>query len=112
MPDAEVDDGWLDVVAIGPRNTAQWLQVVGRVVTRRGRDDGRLQSWRAKEIVLRTETAQEAQLDGDPIGPVREMRMRVDEKVLMVRVVPGTGVKDPTPDEVGEARPGIAAAAR
>ena len=77
--DAEVDDGWLDVVAIGPRNVLQWLDVVGRVVIRHRRDDDRLHSWRARTVVVRAEHPQPAQLDGDPIGEVRELRIEVGE---------------------------------
>jgi diacylglycerol kinase family enzyme len=110
MPDAEVDDGWLDVVAIGPRNVAQWLGVVARVLTRRRRNDAALESWRARTVTLRTSPAQPAQLDGDPIGSVTEMRMRVDERVLLVRVAPGSGAKEVTTGERAEADAGTARA--
>ncbi len=104
LPDAEVDDGWLDVVAIGPRNLAQWVDVTGRVITGHRRGDGRLQSWRAREITLVSDTPLPAQLDGDPIGDVRELRMRVDERVLLVRVTPGSGAKEAAPGEVEAAK--------
>ena len=109
MPDAEVDDGWLDVVAIGPRNVGQWLGVVGRVVTRRRGGDASLDSWRARTVVMRVDPPQEAQLDGDPVGVVVEMRVRVDEKVLLVRVAPGTGAKEPAPGEAERAGAGARA---
>jgi diacylglycerol kinase family enzyme len=89
MPDAAVDDGWLDLVAIGPRGIVGWLDVAGRLITQRRRKDANLQHWRGRSIVLAAEGPQPAQLDGDPIGDVTELRMRVDEGALLVRVAAG-----------------------
>ncbi|WP_218974300.1 diacylglycerol kinase family protein [Streptomyces sp. NP160] len=86
MPDAEVDDGYLDVLAIGPRGVVGWLDVAGRVITRRTWGDQRLAHWRGQRIDLEAEQPQEAQIDGDPIGEVQAMRIRVDEEALVVRV--------------------------
>ncbi|SDQ21975.1 diacylglycerol kinase family protein [Quadrisphaera sp. DSM 44207] len=93
LPDAEVDDGRLDVVAIGPRNLAEWAGVTGRVLTGRGRGADRIHHWSGKGIALRADTPQPAQLDGDPVGDAVELRMRVDEHALLVRVAPGVGAK-------------------
>ena len=86
MPDAQVDDGWLDVVSIAPKGLGGWAAVAGRVITRRRRGDRRVEHWRAREIVVTAETPQPAQLDGDPVGNALELRMRVDPRVLLVRV--------------------------
>ncbi len=99
LPDAEVDDGWLDVVAIGPSNFAGWLDVAGRVVMRHRRSDGRLESWRARSVTLACDPPQHAQIDGDPVGEVTSMTLRVSEGALLVRVAPGSGAKEARPGE-------------
>jgi diacylglycerol kinase (ATP) len=86
MPDAEVDDGWLDVVSIAPKGLVGWVAVAGRVITRRKDDRGRVEHWRAREIVVTADSPQPAQLDGDPVGNARQLQMRVDPRVLLVRV--------------------------
>lgn len=94
MPDAEVDDGWLDVVAVGPRNVAQWLDVAGRVIFRHRRHDDRLESWRARDVTLTCDPPQHAQIDGDPIGEVTQMRLTIAEGALLVQVASGAGARE------------------
>jgi diacylglycerol kinase (ATP) len=86
MPDAELDDGWLDVVSISPRGIVGWAAVAGRVISRRRRGHPRVEHWRCRAITLTADSAQPAQLDGDPVGDARELRMRVDPGALVVRV--------------------------
>jgi diacylglycerol kinase family enzyme len=86
MPDAEVDDGWLDVVAIAPKGVVGWAAVAGRVISRRRRGHPRVEHWRGQQICVSAETPQPAQLDGDPVGDALQLRMRVDPKALVVRV--------------------------
>jgi diacylglycerol kinase (ATP) len=86
MPAARVDDGLLDVVAIGPRGILGWLAVTTRVLARRRRGHRIVQHWQGRTVIISTETAQQAQLDGDPVGEVRGLRMRVDPGALLVRV--------------------------
>jgi diacylglycerol kinase family enzyme len=95
MPDAEVDDGWLDVLAIGPSGLIGWVDVAGRLITRRRRRDARLDTWRGRDIELRVETPQPAQLDGDPVGDAVALRMRIDEGALLVRVAAGVSPRRP-----------------
>ena len=93
MPDAEVDDGYLDAISMGPRGLIGWVDIAGRLITRRGRPDGRMDHWRGREIVLTADTPQPAQLDGDPVGDARQLRLRVDERALVVRVAAGAQPK-------------------
>lgn len=86
MPDAEVDDGWLDVVSISPKGVVGWAAVAVRVISRRRRGHRRVEHWRARSVTIAAETPQPAQLDGDPVGDARELRMRVDPGALLVRV--------------------------
>ncbi len=86
MPAARVDDGLLDVVAIGPRGILGWLAVTARVLTRRCRGHRIVQHWQCRTVIISAESPQQAQLDGDPVGEVRALRMRVDRGALLVRV--------------------------
>jgi diacylglycerol kinase (ATP) len=86
MPVAKVDDGLLDVVTIGPRDIIGWLAVAARVLTRRRRGHQIVQHWQGRTVIISAESPQQAQLDGDPVGEVRGLRMRVDPGALLVRV--------------------------
>ncbi|MGH3865037.1 MAG: diacylglycerol/lipid kinase family protein [Pseudonocardiaceae bacterium] len=69
LPAAKVDDGLLDVVAIGPKSILGWLAVAARVLTRR-HGHRIVQHWQGRTVTISTEFPQQAQLDGDPIGDV------------------------------------------
>jgi diacylglycerol kinase family enzyme len=84
IPDAEVDDGWLDVVALSPRGFVSWASMATRVLSRR--EDRRIGRRRCREVSVRCDVPQEGQLDGDPVGTVRAIRARVDRGALVVRV--------------------------
>jgi diacylglycerol kinase family enzyme len=85
MPAAKIDDGLLDVVAIGPRGIIGWLAVTIRWLRRR-RGHRTVQHWQGSSVVISAQEPQQAQLDGDSVGEVRGMRMRVDPGALLVRV--------------------------
>jgi diacylglycerol kinase (ATP) len=86
MPAAKVDDGLLDVVAIGPRGIIGWLAVTARVLARRRRGHRIVQHWQGSTVIISADEPQQAQLDGDSVGEVRGMRMRIDRGALLVRV--------------------------
>ena len=54
LPDAEPDDGVLDVVLIAPGSIVGWARVAGRVMTRRGQVDRRVERFRAQHVLLET----------------------------------------------------------
>ena len=86
MPAARVDDGLLDMVAIGPRSILGWLAVTARVLARRRRGHRIVQHWQGRTVIISAEAPQQAQLDGDLVGEVRGLRMSVDPGALLVRV--------------------------
>jgi diacylglycerol kinase family enzyme len=86
LPAARVDDGLLDVVSLGPKSIGGWLVVAARVITRRRHGHRIVQHWQGRTILINSESPQQAQLDGDAIGEVCAIRMRVDRGALLVRV--------------------------
>lgn len=86
LPDARIDDGELDVVVIAPRSRRDWLSVAVRLAGRQRRTDERLVRMRGRRILIRSDTPQPRQLDGDPISVGRELRAEVQAGVLLVRV--------------------------
>lgn len=91
MPDAELDDGVLDVVSIAPTGVVGWAAVAGRVITRQRRGHERVEHWRGRSMTFLAEQPLEAQLDGDPIGEAARLDVRVDHGALLVRVPVGGG---------------------
>jgi diacylglycerol kinase family enzyme len=89
MPEATFDDGVLDIVNIAPKGLGGWVAVVMRVISRRRRGHQRIEHWQATSVVITTEAPQAAQIDGDPIGEVSVLSLRVDPGVLVVRIPAG-----------------------
>ncbi|MGH3717749.1 MAG: diacylglycerol/lipid kinase family protein [Pseudonocardiaceae bacterium] len=85
LPAAKMDDGLLDVVALGPKSILGWLAVTAQVLTRR-RGHRVVRHWQGRTVILSAQAPQQAQLDGDPVGEVRSMRLRIDRGALLVRV--------------------------
>jgi diacylglycerol kinase (ATP) len=94
LPDAVLDDGWLDIAAIDTRGgIAGWAQLFGEVVlqgvgVRSGLPAkiGRIDHARARTVVVRVSTPEHVQLDGDVIGQARAVSARVEAGALVVRV--------------------------
>lgn len=97
MPEAEVDDGVLDIVNLAPKGIPGWVAVAARVISRRRRGHPRVEHWTAREVVVRAEDPQPSQIDGDPIGDVTEMAVRVDAGALVVRVAEGSPAAEVLP---------------
>jgi YegS/Rv2252/BmrU family lipid kinase len=86
LPDATIDDGVLDVVIVSPRRFLSWLPLLWRVLSKRRHVDEELNRMTGKKVVLRTAHDTARQLDGDPIGPGRELRAECIHGKLLVRV--------------------------
>jgi YegS/Rv2252/BmrU family lipid kinase len=86
LPDATIDDGTIDVVLINPRRFLSWLRVVFRVLAKRNRTDATLNRMTGRQISIRATADIPRQLDGDPIGPGRELHMECIHGKLLVRV--------------------------
>jgi YegS/Rv2252/BmrU family lipid kinase len=89
LPDAQIDDGRLDVVVIAPKRFIGWLAIIVRVVGRQKRTNERLDRLTGSTVVIKAEKAMPMQLDGDPVGEGKEIRATVQPGVLLVRVPVG-----------------------
>lgn len=97
LPDAEVDDGWLDVAAIDTRGgILGWGQLFGEVVlqglglrSQLPARAGRMEHVRGRDVVVRLDHPVHVQVDGDVLGKASVARARVDPGALVVRVPTG-----------------------
>lgn len=89
MPDAEPDDGTLDVVVIAPKGITAWVSVVARVLTKSDRSTQTLDRYRCQSIGVRVDHEQKIELDGDIIGQARHVEVEVQPRALIVRTEAG-----------------------
>ena len=86
LPDALIDDGLLDVVLLHPRRFFSWIPLAWRVLTRWRRSDGLVNRMTGRTVTIRAAQDTPRQLDGDTVGPGRELRMECIHGRLLVRV--------------------------
>ncbi|MDD9205663.1 diacylglycerol kinase, partial [Georgenia sp. 10Sc9-8] len=94
FPDAQLDDGWLDIASIDTRGgLIGWADLL-RKVTLQGigiRKDvlpystGSIEFRRARSVVVRTEEPEHVQVDGDLVGFATTIHVRVEKSGLVVR---------------------------
>ncbi|GAA3301494.1 diacylglycerol kinase family protein [Dactylosporangium vinaceum] len=86
LPDAEPDDGCLDVAVLTPRHVGDWLRLAGGVLLRRGNDTHGLETFRAQSVEVQAARDEPRELDGDVIAPARQLTARVRPGALVVCV--------------------------
>jgi diacylglycerol kinase (ATP) len=101
LPDAVIDDGIFDIVALRPTGFIGWAQIwvkivwengvlrrssVGRKLITFSREVRTLRYLKGSELVLRLEHPEEFELDGDPFGEAIALKARVDHLALLVRI--------------------------
>ena len=86
LPDAQIDDGLLDVVILHPKRFLSWLPLAFRVLAKRPRTDDTINRMTGQSVVVRAGSDTPRQLDGDSIGLGRELRMDCIHGRLLVRV--------------------------
>ncbi|MFC4589149.1 diacylglycerol/lipid kinase family protein [Sphaerisporangium corydalis] len=85
LPDAEPDDGRLDILILAPRTPMDWLRVVGHVMTRSQRYDRRAERYTAERAKIDVEPAVLHECDGDPIGLGSSMSIETRPGALLLR---------------------------
>lgn len=86
LPDAVIDDGWVDVVLLSPKGIIGWAAVLARVATKKRRGHERIDHHRCRSMVMRLRHAEEVELDGDLIGKAMILTVSVVPGGLVVRV--------------------------
>lgn len=107
LPDAAVDDGVLDIVALRPDGLLGWLQIwakillenailrrteVGRKIVESGPGQAAgkqvraLRYLRGAVLTVQLREPEEFELDGDTVGQIRGVTLRADRHALRIRV--------------------------
>jgi diacylglycerol kinase family enzyme len=86
LPQAQVDDGWLDAVILSPVGVVGWVALAGRIVSRKRKGHKRVDHHRLKSLTVGCENPVAVQIDGDPVGRARALSATVDPLALVVRV--------------------------
>ena len=86
IPDAQIDDGELDVVLLYPRWFLSWLPLAVRVLSRNKRTDELITRMRGRHVSVRAAIESPRQLDGDLIEPGHEIHAECLHGRLLVRV--------------------------
>ncbi|HEY3014919.1 MAG TPA: YegS/Rv2252/BmrU family lipid kinase, partial [Nocardioides sp.] len=86
LPDARIDDGTLDVVLLHPRRFLSWIPLAYRVLAKRPKTDDTINRMTGKTVTIRASIDTPRQLDGDSIGPGKELTMECIHGRVLVRV--------------------------
>ncbi len=100
MPDANLDDGLLDVAAVGPRRFWNWIDFWGRVTWLQALRENRqlrhlidatadvrtLENLTGRKIRVTPDRPVFIQLDGDPMGMVLEVEFEVQPRAVTMRL--------------------------
>jgi diacylglycerol kinase (ATP) len=108
LPEAVVDDGIFDIVALRPDGFIGWAQIwvkivwengvlrrsqVGRKLMSLTKEVRTLRYMKGAQLILKLEQPQEFELDGDPFGEAIAIKTTVDPLALAIRI--------PTDKEIG-----------
>ncbi|WP_327005928.1 diacylglycerol kinase family protein [Dactylosporangium sp. NBC_01737] len=85
LPDAQPDDGWLDVAILTPRDITDWVRLGWGVIMRRG-DSRQLETFRAKKVEVHSDREQARELDGDVVAPARMLVATISPAALLLCV--------------------------
>ena len=86
LPDAQPDDGLLDVVVLTARGWADWLAVAVHVLLRRSGATAQVTRRTCRELRIDTDRAHPWELDGEVMGSTRQLVITIRPGVLLVRV--------------------------
>ena len=86
LPEAEIDDGLLNVVVLSPRRVLGWLGIAWKIVTRRPARPAQIARFAGRRITIESPSPVPMQLDGDPVGEATKLTAEAHRGVLLVRV--------------------------
>jgi diacylglycerol kinase (ATP) len=85
IPDAEPDDGLLDVLIASPRGVIDWVKLTTRVLTRQRRTDDQLDRITGRKVTITVEERDRYQLDGDTEGECNRLTAEIMPGALLLR---------------------------
>jgi YegS/Rv2252/BmrU family lipid kinase len=86
LPDAQPDDGLLDIVVLTARRWADWLAVAVHVLRRRSDATDQVIRRTCRELRIDTDREHLWELDGEVMGRTRQLIITIRPGVLLVRV--------------------------
>lgn len=95
IPGAVIDDGYLDVLTVSPKNVAQWAGVLTSIIGR-SRKGPHTNVTRCKKVTVRSDHQLDVQVDGDVLGVTKFLELTVVPSALTVRT--------PSPEQVRHIR--------
>lgn len=85
LPDAEPDDGYLDVAILTPRTLGHWVSLAWGVLWRKP-FPARMETYRARNVDIVADRNYPRELDGDVIEPGRQLSVRIRPQALSLCV--------------------------
>ena len=85
LPEAGVDDGWLDVGILAPSGGLGWIGVAGRVLMRHRGEHRSLERFRARHVEISAAEELPRQIDGEVVLPGRTLTVSIRAGALRVR---------------------------
>ena len=86
IPDAEPDDGQLDVLVASPRRVKHWLHLMARIVSRRPQPDDRVNHLTGRSVTVELAHEDRYQIDGDPGGTCTKLAAEIVPGALIIKV--------------------------
>jgi YegS/Rv2252/BmrU family lipid kinase len=90
LPDAEPDDGMLDVLVLTAQGWASWLALAAQVLLRR-KATGRVARIVFRELRIDLDRPQPWEIDGEVMGSTRQLLVTVQAGQLLLRQPAGSG---------------------
>ena len=85
LPDAEFDDGLLDLFVASPASVADWVRITTSVLLP-GKEASEIDRGQGREVLVEASDPVEYQLDGDAAGECRKLHARIVPQTLNVMV--------------------------
>ena len=89
LPEAQIDDGLLDIGVLAPRGLFGWPRLATRVLTHSRHQDRQLERFQAREVEITAHAVLPREVDGEIVPPGRTLTVAVRPGALTVRVPAG-----------------------
>lgn len=99
VPEAKINDGFMDVVVIAPRGPLGWVTLTSKIIFKHRHDLPSMEYYKCKKVRIEFHKPTESQIDGDGLGRVTSIEAAIMPEALTLRVPPSQS-DDPT-DVIG-----------